>query len=72
MAIRENHVLLTSLTMLAAGGQLPSCSSVEDVKHMYQALNPAVAEAEAADAFKSTVFKVTESLAPQANDAMHR
>jgi hypothetical protein len=36
MAIREHHVLLTSLTMLAAGGQLPSCSSIEDVEHIHK------------------------------------
>jgi hypothetical protein len=71
MAVRQHHVLFTTFAMLAVGGKLPSCKSIEDVQHLYKAFMPTLSEADAMEKFKSLIFSVTESLAPQLNDAMH-
>jgi hypothetical protein len=69
--VRQHHVLFTTFAMLAVGGKLPSCKSIEDVQHLYKAFMPTLSEADAMEKFKSLIFSVTESLAPQLNDAMH-
>ncbi len=71
LAVRKHHVLFTTFAMLAVGGKLPSCKSIEDVQHLYRAFMPTLSEADALETFKGLINTVTESLAPQLNDAMH-
>jgi phosphatidylinositol kinase/protein kinase (PI-3 family) len=71
MCIRKYHVLVIAALLLAMGAETRELTRMENVKHVYDRLCPAVLDTEAERRFRETIAIALDTKRPQFNDAMH-
>merc|ERR1711991_141994 len=71
MCLRKFHVLIIAALLLAMGAEMRELTRMENVKHVYDRLCPALLDAEAERRFRETIEIALDTKRPQFNDAMH-